>query len=264
MKTSIHNDKTVPIQFAPHDNHDTSIYAIGVIQPSFPTLNLEKQYEAAALSIKANPEEFYKVFNYRVTMDSQPQLSYRPFLYLAQQATWVLTINLVDTYILEPDTPTQLNALINTTEQKNTYVVIGELTGEHAAQQYDDIALPTATVKHLIAVTDIQVPILKDGKPANQQLELPALKPTIGLTKKDRASNYFLSHFYQIVVDSNQHLLIDDIQAIQLQHIHSEPMRHVVEFILCSSDRSRYACNIDVTNHYPFVSSRLAPFAKSI
>ncbi|MCF6438440.1 hypothetical protein L1077_03220 [Pseudoalteromonas luteoviolacea] len=253
-----------PVQRASNQANGELVYAIGKIQPSFPTLNLEKQYEAAALSIKANPDEFYKVFSYQVTTDNQPDLTYRPFLYLAQQATWVLTINLVDSYVLIPDTPTQLDALIDTTNHlQDDYVMNGRLVGFDMPNSRADYMLPMVKVKHLINTADISIPVLADGQPANRQLALPTLKPTTGLSGQDRAGNYFKSHFYQIVVGSDQQLLPEDVLAIHVQVQDSEPTRQVYEFILSSSDRSRYACNIDVTNQYPFVSSRLAPFAKS-
>ncbi|MCO7189560.1 MULTISPECIES: hypothetical protein [unclassified Pseudoalteromonas] len=255
---------SAPVQRVAEYDSGELIYAIGKIQPSFPTLNLEKQYEAAAQSIKASPDDFHTVFNYQVKTDNQPQLTYRPFLYLAQQATWVLTINLIDTYVLTPDTPTQLDALINTTSQAQaTYIVNGQMTGLDIPYYSDGTALPMVCVKHLIDSADITVPTLTDGQLASSQLPLPVLKPNVGLSAKDRASNYFLSHFYQIVITNERTLLLQDVQAIHVQPSSAEPARHSFEFIMTSSERMRYACSIDVTNQYPFVSSRLSPFAKS-
>ncbi|MCG7534158.1 hypothetical protein [Pseudoalteromonas sp. OOF1S-7] len=262
MNTPTHS--SVPVQRVAEHNRGELIYAIGKIRPSFPALNLEKQYEAAAQSIKANPDDFHTVFNYQVTTDNQPQLTYRPFLYLANQATWVLTINLVDTYVLKPETPTQLDALINTTSQaQSTYIVNGQMTGFDVPYYSDGTILPLVCVKHLINSTDITVPTLADGQPANRPLPLPALKPSVGLSAKDRAGNYFLSHFYQIVVTNAHTLVLQDVQAIHVQPLNDESTQQSFEFILTDSDRMRYACSIDVTNQYPFVSSRLSPFAKS-
>ena len=97
------------------------VYAIGRIEPRFPTLSVEKEFaqatgraETAGLTDR---QALHAV------------LSQRQNRYLARQLCWVLTIEGLDTYILQPRDPADLDLLVEalrpTPRPTDVDVVIG-------------------------------------------------------------------------------------------------------------------------------------------
>ncbi|MBQ4845119.1 hypothetical protein [Pseudoalteromonas sp. MMG005] len=234
------------------------VYAIGYVKPYFATIDLEKQCEAAAEFTKQSTTSFDQIFNYVTSPNEQPNLRIRPFLYLAQQATWVFTINNVDTYTLYPRTLTQLNALIQAST-KNEVILVGLVERISVAGSHGSEALPSVLVEHLIDTVDGT----KSPPKKTREGALAQLKPNIGRSNLERASNYLVTHFDQINTSQTQNEIIDNVNAVHFQHVSLYGDRSIIEVILSNPNDTRFACNIDVTNAYPFVSSKLAPFAKS-
>lgn len=237
---------------------DEHVYAIGYVKPYFATIDLEKQYEAAAEFTKQSATSFDHVFNYVTSPHEQPNLRIRPFLYLAQQATWVFTINNVDTYTLLPRTLTQLNALIQAST-KHEVILVGLAEHMSVGGGHGSEALPSVLVEHIIDTVDGT----KSAPNKPREGALAQLKPNIGLSSLERASNYLVTHFDQININQAHNEIIDCVNAVHFQHMPSYEDRSIIEVILSDPNDTRFACNIDVTNAYPFVSSKLAPFAKS-
>jgi hypothetical protein len=81
------------------------IYALGKVEVRFPSLGLEKEFMQATGQVDTagmtDPEALHAVL-------SQPQNRY-----LTRQMCWVFTIEGVDTYILQPREPTDLELLTN-------------------------------------------------------------------------------------------------------------------------------------------------------
>lgn len=238
-----------------------NVYAIGYIKPYFATLDLEKQYEAAADFLKKPYANFLDVFNYKALAQEQPNISFRPFLYLAQQATWIFAINNVDTFRLLPRTMTQLDTLINACSwSQNEAILIGLSEQKSTPNHYDSVVLPVVMVDHIINTATIDA---KSNSHNTSEGALSRLKPNIGLSHLERASNYLVTHFKQINVNQKQEVVIETVSAVHFQDVLLQSERKIIEVILSSPDGNRFACNIDVTDAYPFVSSKLAPFAKS-
>ncbi|TDF35602.1 hypothetical protein EYS14_19525 [Alteromonadaceae bacterium M269] len=250
------------------------VYAIGHIKPFFPTLDLEKQYEAAVSMIQQGSSNYagadtsevskFTVFDYTVTPDNQPNLAYRPFLYLAEEATWILTINQVDTYILTPRTMTQRNALIDATKDAQApFIVMGHLGELTLGNASGSASLPVVMLEHLEGITPAAPGSLSGNAARLNELPIPGLKPNIGRTSLERASNYFQSHYNQINQDIDGSPIVENISALHADTLNAMNNPDLIEIIITSSNRSRFACSIDVNNTYPFVSSKLSPYAKS-
>lgn len=236
-----------------------NVYAIGYIKPFFSTLDLEKQYEAAAKVVGKPTTNYSDIFNYSVTNQNQPTLNYRPFMYLAKQATWVLTVNNVDTFELKPSTPTQLDALIAAAGlPTDLFILVGQT--QHHEPGFKP-SLPTVRVEHLIDITKLQA--AHKTTSSSKQLTFPAIKPNIGRTATARATNYLTTHFGQINLSEANTDIMGAISEIHFEIQANLSDRQIIEFILTSPDANRYACSIDVSDRYPFVASPLAPFAKS-
>ena len=234
------------------------IYAIGGVKPYFPSQDMEKQYDAAAEVVDIRTPGFADVFNYSVSPTGQSQLSYRPFLYLAEQAIWIFTINGVDTYRLNATTPTQLNALIKASgDTSGSYILLGSLaTGAHSEPSDFSSGLPIVSLAHL----------MEQSTTANgneSETIVPPLKSNIGKSSVERAVNYFLINYETINADENGNTIVKKQTGMEFNMHSGDGNREIVEFILTCPDRSRFASSIDVTDQYPFVSSPMSPFSKS-
>src|SRR5688572_10050180 len=82
----------------------TYIYAIGTIEPRFPTQGLEKEYAQAVGRIDAR--------NLTDRQTRHKVLSQRENRYLARQQCWVMKIQGLDTYILTPRDPADMDLLL--------------------------------------------------------------------------------------------------------------------------------------------------------
>ncbi len=81
------------------------VYAIGRVEPRFPKLSVEKEFAQAAgrsdTAGKTDQQTFQSVL-------SQPQNRY-----LVRQLCWVLTVQGLETYLLVPRDPTQIDLLVD-------------------------------------------------------------------------------------------------------------------------------------------------------
>ena len=86
-------------------NGNSYVYALGRVQVRFPSLGVEKEFVQATgradVAGLTDPEALHAVV-------SQPQNRY-----LVRQMCWVLTVEGIDTYILEPREPADIELLIN-------------------------------------------------------------------------------------------------------------------------------------------------------
>jgi len=80
------------------------VYAIGRIEPRFPTLSAEKEFAQATGRAETAGLSDRRALH--------AVLSQRENRYLARQFCWVLTIESLDTYILQPRDPADLDLLV--------------------------------------------------------------------------------------------------------------------------------------------------------
>jgi hypothetical protein len=82
------------------------IYAMGRVEARFPRVSLEKEFAQVAGRAATNGQTDREMF--------QAVLSQRENRYLARQLCWVLTIQGLDTYLLQPRDPADFDLLLGT------------------------------------------------------------------------------------------------------------------------------------------------------
>lgn len=246
-------------------DHDLSadagfVYAIGLLKPFFPSLDLQQQFLAAAGQIGAKPDDYYQVFNYQSNPENPN--SYRPFLYIAEQVCWILSINNVDTYIAVPRAQLELNGFIDalkpptgaTSSQPSLSLVIGTL---------GPLAPP-----HYCAGLRLPIVVCEQFNQPNATIEAAAkalnLKPNDGTSDVDRAVNFLALNYAQIIAKTAELApsSSDPLVSIGSQFITTDSGRTVVDVVLKYQNTSTaaqrfYACGIDITDQYPFVETPL-------
>src|SRR5215831_7430544 len=116
------------------------IYALGQIEPRYPRLGVEKEFAQAMGRIEAKGATDRQALHTALTK--------RENRYLARQLCWVLTVQGLETYLLEPHDPLDLDLLVQTTEpQSNPWVhaVIGTRGGLAPPEYCNGLMVPVVT-----------------------------------------------------------------------------------------------------------------------
>ncbi|NAX22262.1 hypothetical protein [Vibrio sp. V39_P1S14PM300] len=227
------------------------VYALGIIRPYLATRDLQKEFDAAANTLGLADDDYYGVFSYSEGASSNESLMFKPYAYIAEKASWVFTINDVDTYMIVPKYENELDAIIEALNQQKydkTVALIGSLQEAHTAAQQNDLLLPNVLCNHVIT------------QPVGQKSPI-VIKANDGLTASRRALNYVVYNFDSLITGKMDiaGLLIE----INYQTYSKDLGRSLVEVILTYKNQNLetfYSCGIDVTDEYPFVDFPLRNF----
>lgn len=263
------------------------IYASGRLRPHFTNLGLEKESEAATKLLNLKPNDYYALFTYKDEHNDQP------YRYLAEQVSWILTIDNQDAYVLLPNSNDELNAFINTLEVKETHnvadevlsVAIGELGPVapdalsnrqplHMVRCYHLYHFTTAELMSELSVHNTTTTAIRDV--------LTALvpKPNVGESDSERAKN-FLAYRYATIYAKTAGLkankesnAADDkdsdqfLENLETKPSNTSPGRKIIDVIFTyqrnvSGRKSTYYTSVDVTDLYPFLHSNLMDYVPS-
>jgi hypothetical protein len=266
----------VSAQLNPPTNNMTMsayVYALGRIEPRFPRLSVEKEYaqatgraETAGLTDR---EALQKVL-------SEPRNRY-----LGRQLCWVLTIEGLDTYILQPNDPADLQVLVeslrSTPQPLDVDVVVG-LRGPIAPPDLcNGLMVPIVSFDQIYSfdrdsfIKSIPRPEkipAKEFGPAAAELfdRIIQITDNAGATDADRAVNYCALRYPPIYAKAaesfaaNSSLTGLDVRASALSGI-----RKIVEVIFSYTNRGtdvteKFFLRVDVTEEFPFLVTKLSPY----
>lgn len=276
------------------DEPDTApnqhVYVAGKIRVHFPNEGLEKENEAAAQEIGVQPYEYGKIFGYK---DSNGFKQYR---YLAEQASWILTVDDQDAYVLIPHTIVELNEFIATQNEPENYytVAIGQSGPMAPPNMSDDLPLQTVNCNHLFSFSyEILLEKLR-GYGINTTttaitnvLRQLCGQQNLGNTDFERAKNYLAFRYPYIYATTRQGLAVantalvntnidnpipsDDIcflVGIDTRYSDSAPGRVLVDVIFTyqqtiSGRQFSYYTSVDVTERFPFLHRQLTDYISS-
>jgi hypothetical protein len=244
-----------------NDTNPSFIYAVGNIQPYFPTHDLQKEYEAAVKKLKLNFSDYYEVFTYNTSSNNKRTNTYYPYRYIAEQLCWVFSIENVDGYIAIPHSQTTLTEIINSLQKPEAAATVslcmmqGQL-GSQAPEGYcGNLRLPLVLCSHF----------KKYGQSETIGFESLKLKANGGQSNNSRAINYFSLHYTDLIEEHSQ-LKKSVNSEIHLAGLHTEAADNnrptIINIILEfknneTSLETFYYCAIDVSTAYPFLESSL-------
>ena len=249
------------------------IYAIGRIEARFPRPSVEKEFaQATGRADTAGLTDRQAV---------QKVLSQRQNRYLARQLCWVMTIEGLETYILVPHDPMDLDLLIEalraTPSPMDLDCVIGTrgpiappdlcnglmipVVAFDQIYSFDRDALVKAIPKpEKIAATDF-------AATAEEVFDrIMQMADNAGATDEHRALNYCAVRYQTIYANAadafgrNASLTSVDVQTSPLSGT-----RKVVDVIFTYTNRStdvteKYFCRCNVTEEFPFLVTKLSPY----
>lgn len=249
------------------------VYAIGRIEPRFPSLGVEKEFaqatgraETAGLTDR---EAVHEV------------LSQRENRYLARQLCWVLTVEGAQTYILVPRDSLDIEKLIEgvrpAPRSDDVDVVIGVRGGMAPPGMCNGLVLPVVVFDEIYSF-DVDSLIKSIPKPEGvsaKKFEATAeelftrvmqLADNAGATDEHRAVNYLAVRYprvYELV--ARQHEQNASLSGIEVRSSRLSGARKIVDVIGSFTNREtdvteKHFVRVDITEEFPFLVTKLSPF----
>jgi cyclic patellamide precursor peptide PatG len=248
------------------------VYALGQIEARFPRPSVEKELAQATgraeTAGRTDQQAFFQV------------LSQRENRYLARQMCWVLMIQGLETYILQPRDPADIDLLITAIEPHETpwiSTVIGT-RGPIAPPDYCNGLMVPITVFDQIYTFSRESLIdaiprpdqisAEDFRAASRELfdRIMQMTDNAGATDGDRALNYLAVRYPAIYAKAAEEYGRDFSQsAVEVRPSPLSGTRRIVDVIFSYTNRNtdfteKFFVRLDITEEFPFLVTKLSPY----
>jgi hypothetical protein len=251
------------------------VYALGQIQPRFPNLSVEKEFAQVIGRVAPAGTTDREAL--------QVVLSDRANRYLARQVCWVFAIEGLETYLLTPRDPADLDLLVEAVrprpEPTDLDVVIGIL-GPFAPPAACGLAVRLVAFDQLYSFDrpgllaaiprPDNIPQKEDGKFRASAAEvfdrIMQLADNAGATDEHRALNYLAVRHPGIYAQTAYaHASNMSLTAVDVRPSRLSGTRVVFDVIFSYTHRQtdvveKHFVRVDVTEEFPFLVSKLAPY----
>ncbi|HKF05367.1 MAG TPA: hypothetical protein VKB49_23815 [Candidatus Sulfotelmatobacter sp.] len=249
------------------------IYAIGRIEARFPRPSVEKEFaQATGRAEAAGLTDRQAV---------QKVLSQRQNRYLVRQLCWVMTIEGLETYILIPHDPADLDLLVEALRANPSPMdldcVIGIRGPIAPAEICNGLMVPIVIFDQIYSFdrdTLIKA-IPKPEKTSAKEFALAAeelfdrimqMADNAGATDETRALNY-LAVRYQAIYSSVADAFArnSSLTAVEVLRSALSGPRNIVDVVFSYTNRNtdvteKVFCRVDVTDAFPFLVTKLSPY----
>jgi PatG C-terminal len=251
------------------------VFALGSVDPRFPTSSVEKEYAQvvgrADSGGLANRELLYATL-------AKPENRYLP-----RQLCWVLKIEGLDTYLLQPRDVNDFDKLVDAIRPPQNAsltdidVVIGQRGPIASPEMCNGLQVPIVIFDTLDSLdrTRLVQRIKKPAKVAASEftagreqllLRIAQMADNAGDTDEYRALNYCAVRQPEMYENDNR-LLGEDfsLSAVEARPSRLSSRRKIVDVVLSYSHRKtdfteKYYWRVDVTEEFPFLVSGIAPY----
>lgn len=263
----------MPGQASSQGDGPNYVYAMGRIEPRFPSLAIEKEFaQATARATTANLTD-------RQALRSV--LGLPEHRYLLRQLCWVLVIEGLETYILMPRDPAERDQLLEslrpTPHPADVDLVIG-LRGPLAAPELcNGLTVPIVAFDQIYSF-DVDALVKAIPKPAGATAKqfaaaseelfwrIMQIADNAGATDEHRALNYLTVRYPQIYAATAEAFGRNAaLTAVEVRPSALTGARSIVEVIFAFTDRAtdvteKLFLRVDVTEEFPFLVTKLAPY----
>jgi hypothetical protein len=249
------------------------VYAIGRIEARFPKQSVEKEFaQATGRAETAGLTDRQAV---------QKVLSQRSNRYLTRQLCWVLTIEGLDTYILVPNDPADLDLLVealrSTPGPADLDCVIG--TRGHIAppEMCNGLTVPILIFDQIYSF-DREALIKAIPRPekaapaefASASAEvfdrIMQLADNAGATDEHRALNYLALRYPAVYANAAEAFARNaSLSAVDVAQSPLSGTRNILDVIFNYTNRNtdvteKFFVRVDVTEEFPFLVTKLSPY----
>jgi hypothetical protein len=249
------------------------VYALGRIEPRFPTLGLEKEFvQATGRADTAGLTD---------RQATQAVLSQRENRYLARQLCWVFLVEGLETYILRPRDAADLDLLVDALRPNpratDIDIVIG-VQGPMAPPDFcNGLTLPILVFDQIYS---FDIDTLVRSIPRPEKVTAKAFEPTAeelfsrilqiadnaGATDEHRAVNYLTVRYSDIYNRTAEaYAANSSLTAVDVRPSRLAGARRIVDVIFTYTHRQtgiedRSFVRVDVSEEFPFLVTKLSPF----
>jgi PatG Domain len=251
----------------------TFVYAIGRIEARFPNLATEKEFTQAAGRAETKGKTDQETF--------QAVLSSRENRYLARQVCWVFSVQGLETYLLAPRDPMDLDLLvaaIRPAASPNDIDLIVGIRGPMAPPETcNGLTVPIVIVDQVYSfdrATLIKAIPRPDALPAdrfepaaeevfNRVMQVAA---NAGVDDDHRALNYLAVRYPAIYSKAAEQFEQNfSLTGVEVQPSALSSTRNIVEVIFSYTNRAsdfteKLFARVDVTEEFPFMVTKLSPY----
>lgn len=249
------------------------VYAIGRVEARFPNLAAEKEFAQVGgrtdTAGKTDQQMFHAV------------LSRRENRYLTRQMCWVLTIQGLETYLLVPRDPTDIDLLVEAIRPIPTPgdidVVIGVRGPIAPPIMCNGLIVPIAAFDQIYSfdrdalikaiprpekMTDAQF------APAAEELfgRIIQLTDNAGATDEHRALNYLAMRYHAIYAKAAEGFGRDfSLSGVDVRASLLSGTRKLLDVIFTYTNRNtdfteKFFVRVDVTEEFPFLATKMSPY----
>jgi hypothetical protein len=260
-------DSAQPVQYS-------LVYALGRLEPRFPTIGIEKEYAQA----RARGDGGAGKTDHRSLADTISDGANR---YLARQLCWVFTVEGLPTYLVRPRDPADLDLLIGALRPSprptDVDVLIG-LRGPMAPPEAcNGLVVPVVVFDQLYSfdvdglIKSIPKPdkiSAADFAPAAEELffRIQQLADNAGAVDEHRAVNYLAVRYpaiYTLAADAFGRNY--SLTAVETRPSRLSGARRVLDVIFTFTGRAtdvqeKHFVRVDATEEFPFLVSKLSPY----
>jgi len=249
------------------------VYAIGLVEGRFPNLSTEKEFAQATgredTAGKTDREAFHAV------------LSKRHNRYLARQLCWVLSVQGLETYLLQPRDSGDIDLLIAAIRPapspNDIDVVIGARGPVAPPETCNGLLVPVVAFQQIYSfergalIAAIPKPPQADatqfGRVAEELFNrIMQLTDNAGTTDEHRALNYLAVRYPAIYATAAEEFAKDhSLTAVDVRRSPLSTTRSIVEVIFSYTNRNtefteKFFVRCDVTDEFPFLVTKMSPY----
>lgn len=249
------------------------VYAIGRVEARFPNLAAEKEFAQATgrtdTAGKTDQQTFHAV------------LCKREHRYLVRQLCWVLTIQGLETYLLQPRDPADIDLLVEAIRPapspNDIDVVIG-LRGPIAPPQMcNGLTVPIVAFDQIYsfdrdalikAIPKPEKSTAEKFGPAAEELfsRIILITDNAGATDEHRALNYLAMRYPAIYGKAAEEFAHDfSLTGVEVRPSPLSSTRNIVDVIFSYTNRNtdfteKFCARVDVTEEFPFLVNKMSPY----
>jgi len=248
------------------------VYALGQIETRFPRPSVEKEVAQATGRAETAGHTDRQAFH--------EVLSRRENRYLARQLCWILSIQGLETYILQPRDPADLDLLIGAVQpQPSPWIstVIG-VRGPVAPPEYcNGLMIPIVAFDQIYSFSrDALIEAIprperipaEQFAPAARELfdRIMQMTDNAGATDEHRALNHLAVRYPNIYAHVAEAFAAgSSLTGVEVRPSPLSGTRNIVEVIFACTNRStdfteKCFVRVDVTEEFPFLVTKLSPY----
>ncbi|SFM77445.1 hypothetical protein [Nitrosomonas communis] len=249
------------------------VYAIGRVEARFPNLSAEKEFAQATGRADTAGKTDQQIFH--------AVLSKRENRYLVRQLCWVLTIQGLETYLLQPRDPAGIDLLVEAIRPAPTPndidVVIG-LRGPIAPPQMcNGLMVPIVLFDQIYsfnrdalikAIPKPEKTTEEQFGPAAEELfnRIMQMTDNAGATDEHRVLNYLVMRYPAIYAKTVEEFSKDfSLTGVEVRSSPLSSTRNIVDVIFAYTNRNtdfteKFFVRVDVTEEFPFLVAKMSPY----